>query len=35
MSRPRMPSTFREMGDIKRFTPSDPTFGYWYANIYI
>ena len=28
MSRPRMPSTFREMGDIKRFTPSDPTFGY-------
>ena len=28
MSRPRMPSAFREMGEIKRFTPSDPTFGY-------
>ena len=28
MSRPRMPSTYREMGEIKRFTPSDPTFGY-------
>ena len=28
MSRPQKPSAYREMAEIKRFTPSDPTFGY-------
>jgi len=28
MSRPQKPSAYSQMRDIKRFTPSDPTFGY-------
>ena len=28
MSRPQTPSAYTEMRDIKRFAPSDPTFGY-------
>jgi len=28
MSRPQKPSAYNEMREIKRFAPSDPTFGY-------
>ena len=28
MSRPQTPSAYSEMREIKRFAPSDPTFGY-------
>jgi len=28
MSRPQRPSAYNEMKEIKRFAPSDPTFGY-------
>ena len=28
MSRPQRPSAYHDMREIKRFAPSDPTFGY-------